>query len=317
MKVLITGVAGFIGSNLCKKLLNAGIKCSGIDKLTDYYDIKQKRYNLKPLLGNSNFTFYEKDILKYDPDDLIKKNDFIIHLAAQSGVFKSWGKNFNIYVNNNLLTTQLLLETLIKYPKKKLIFASSSSIYGNTNKYPMREDNLLNPISPYGLTKLSCEKMIELYNYSYGINYLSLRFFTVYGPAQRPDMAFHKFFKSIVDHKPIYIYGDGNQVRDFTFVEDVTDFIKYLIISNTKWNYSLNVGGGHKITVNEVIDLIFSITGQFTILKHTEDQKGDMRVTHSDITLARQKFSYNPKYNIEQGLKEEWEWIQNYYSANV
>lgn len=316
MKILITGVAGFIGSNLARLLLNNRLNIIGIDKLTSYYDIKQKRNNLADLQKYENFSFYENDIQSEITIKLIEESDLIVHLAAQPGVFKSWGKDFNVYVNENILATQFILEILKKYPEKKLIFASSSSVYGNTNQYPMEEKNILNPISPYGLTKLTCEKMLELYHFNYGINYLALRFFTVFGPSQRPDMAFHKFFKAIIDKTPISIYGDGKQERDFTYIGDIINFILNLIKTDHDWNASINVGGGHIINVNEVIDLIFKITNLKTNVTHIEDQKGDMRKTYANIELAKNKFNYKPQYSLEEGLKLQWEWIEKYYSLN-
>ena len=181
----------------------------------------------------------------------------------------------------------------------------------------MLEKNVLNPISPYGLTKLSCEKMLELYNFNYGINYLALRFFTVFGPAQRPDMAFHKFFKAIIDQTPISIYGDGKQERDFTYVGDIINFILKLINSEHDWNASINVGGGHIINVNDAIDLIFKIADKTTEIKHIEDQKGDMRKTYANIELAKNKFNYKPEFSLEEGLTKEWAWIKSFYSNRI
>ncbi len=315
MKVLVTGAAGFIGSTLCEKLTENNIHCVGIDKLTNYYDVSLKRSNLKSLKSNDKFSFHESDVMSEKTIGEIKNADVIFHLSAQPGVFKSWGKDFQIYVRENIEVTQFILEILKDYPEKKLVFASSSSVYGKTNTYPMREDNILRPISPYGLTKLACERLLDLYSISYGLKYLSLRFFTVFGPRQRADMAFHKFFKSVIKNEPINIYGNGEQIRDFTYVAAVVDFL-YKLIDNDKWNYEVNVGGGASISVNEVLNMIFEITGKETKVNYIAHQKGDMKKTLADISLARDGFNYSPEFSLFEGLKKEWEWIQTIYKVD-
>ncbi len=311
MRITITGAAGFIGSNLCLKMLKDGVQCTGIDKLTDYYNIDQKRANLEPLLKFPNFTFFEKDLREEELKKEFSDTDAVLHFAAQPGVFRSWGENFDVYVENNIKATQYILEILKNRPQIPLIFSSSSSVYGDTDKYPMREDNILRPISPYGLTKESCEKLIELYNLNFGVKFLNLRYFTVFGPSQRPDMAFHKFFHAILKSEPINIYGDGKQIRDFTYVDDVTDFI-ILLLKKGEWNDTLNIGGGNHISVNEVLEIIFAVSGKRTELKRTGEEKGDMKKTIADISKAK-KYGYDPRHSLREGLQNEWEWAERFY----
>ncbi len=313
MRVLITGVAGFIGSNLAGKFLSSGHSVIGIDKFSDYYSRAQKEFNLSKLISHREFNLIETDLMWAGLEEALKNSDIIFHLAAQPGVLHSWGENFNIYVRNNILATQYLLEILKYHPEKPLIFASSSSVYGNTDHIPMNEKNILNPISPYGLTKLTCEKLLELYHGAWGIKYLCLRFFTVFGPGQRPDMAIHKFLKAALHKEKISIYGDGEQRRDFTYIETLTDFLLG-IIDNKKWGITLNVGGGKYITVNEAVSMISSIVGKKMDVQYIEKQKGDMKETLADIDRATELFDYAPSFNIEDGIVSQWEWIKSFYA---
>ncbi|MCK4648265.1 NAD-dependent epimerase/dehydratase family protein, partial [bacterium] len=222
MRVLVTGVAGFIGSHLAEGLLKLDCEVKGIDSFTDYYSRKIKENNLKNLKENKNFFFQEGDLLELDLEKVLEGIDYLFHEAAQPGVRKSWGKNFEHYIRNNITVTQRLLEEAKGLHLKKVVLASSSSVYGES-PLPTKEDNVLRPISPYGVTKLASENLGYLYYKSFKVPIIILRYFTVYGPGQRPDMAFHRFIKATLNNEEITIYGDGNQTRDFTYVSDAVE----------------------------------------------------------------------------------------------
>ena len=219
MKALVTGCVGFIGSHLVDKLLEHGYEVIGIDCFTDYYAREIKEANVSNALKNKNSKFIEEDILNMDK---FPEVDYVFHLAAQAGVRASWGKSFEIYTRNNIEATQKLLEFYKDREIKKFVYASSSSVYGDA-ELPMREDSLLKPVSPYGVTKLAGENLCYLYWKNYNVPTVSVRYFTVYGPRQRPDMAMHKFVKAFLNNEEITVFGDGPQTRDFTFVEDAIE----------------------------------------------------------------------------------------------
>src|SRR5579864_3159891 len=220
MKALITGVAGFIGSTLAEQLIEDGAEVVGIDCFIDYYPRIIKERNLARALKHPRFRFVESRIQDADLAALLAGRTHIFHLAAQAGVRKSWGRDFAIYTVNNIEATQVLLEACTKLSLERVVYASSSSVYGDNVAMPMREDSLPQPISPYGVTKLAAEQLCYLYHVNYGVPTVSLRYFTVYGPRQRPDMGFHKFLRATILGEAITVYGDGEQTRDFTFVAD-------------------------------------------------------------------------------------------------
>jgi UDP-glucose 4-epimerase len=310
--VLITGVAGFIGSNLAEKIIQSGGIVYGIDSFTDYYPRTIKENNLKNLLQvqNKNFHFIEGPLEHILLKPILKKVDYVFHLAAQAGVRTSWDKNFYTYTSNNINATQHILEECKNIPIKKFVFASSSSVYGNINKLPMHEDDELSPISPYGLTKLVGEKLCKLYCETFSIPVTSLRYFTVYGPRQRPDMAFHKFMTSIMLNKPIIIYGDGSQTRDFTFIDDIVNATINAALYG-KINSIYNIGGGNRIKLIDAINLLKSITNKNVKLEFKEPQKGDVKDTYADTTKAKTEINYCPTTEIKKGLQIHWEWFQN------
>ncbi len=285
MKHLITGAAGFIGSNLAKKLLAAGEEVIGIDCFTDYYfrDLKEK--NIETLLDNSNFTFIEKDLLKTDLQKLLKDIDYVYHQAAQAGVRSSWGEDFEIYNQNNILLTQKLLEAAKGSSRlKKFVYASSSSVYGDTDQLPMQEDNRLQPVSPYGVSKLAGENLAYLYYKNFKVPAVSLRYFTVYGEGQRPDMAFHIFIKAFLTGGEINIFGDGRQSRNFTYVGDIAR-ANILAAKKAPAGEIINIGGsGRGIVLNETLDLIKELTNCETEINYTEKVKGDVKHTSADTS---------------------------------
>jgi len=298
-KALVTGCAGFIGSHLVDKLLDLGYEVIGIDSFTDYYPRDLKEANISNALKHKNFTLIEESILDVDkfPDA-----DYVFHEAAQAGVRASWGKSFEIYTRNNIETTQRLLEFYKDRELKKFVYASSSSVYGNA-ELPMKEDRLLKPVSPYGVTKLAGENLCYLYWKNYNVPTISLRYFTVYGPRQRPDMAIHKFVKAILNDEEIIVYGDGKQTRDFTYVDDIVEATILAAKSDIRGEV-FNVGGGSRISVNELIKRIEIIVKHKAKLKYVENQKGDVRDTLADISKAGKLLGWKPMTNIDKGLKK-------------
>jgi len=307
-KCLITGVAGFIGSHLAERLIKLGYEVIGIDCFTDYYsrDIKQK--NISGLIKNKTFKFIEKNLLEIEFEEILENVQYIFHHAAQAGVRPSWGNNFKVYADNNILATQKLLEAAKGHKIKKFIYASSSSVYGDVEELPVKETTPPRPISPYGVTKLAGENLCYLYWKNFGIPIVSLRYFTVYGPGQRPDMAFHKFINAINSNQEIIIYGDGNQTRDFTYISDVVE-ANILAMEKNIIGEIFNIGGGTRINLNETIGLLEKIMNRKAKLKFIEEQKGDMRHTFADTTKARKMLGYNSTVGIEEGLRQEVRWL--------
>ncbi len=299
MRSLITGCAGFIGSHLTEKLLQEGHVVTGIDCFTDYYSRKIKENNIKNALEHENFTFIEEDIVNISE---FPEVDYVFHQAAQAGVRGSWGKNFEIYIRNNILASQKLLEYYKDSSLKKFVYASSSSIYGNVDELPILEDTPKNPFSPYGVTKLAAENLCSLYYKNYGVPTVSLRYFTVYGPRQRPDMGIHKFIHAALNGNIIEIYGDGSQTRDFTYISDIVQ-ANLLAMKNGAGGERLNIGGGGRISVIELLQLIRNAVGKEIRVNHVESQKGDVQDTYADVTRARKMIGYAPTVGIEEGIK--------------
>ncbi|MFH1239279.1 MAG: NAD-dependent epimerase/dehydratase family protein [bacterium] len=311
MRCVVTGCAGFIGSHLAEKLLEAGHSVIGIDSFSDYYDKQIKKHNIKKAAASANFMLIEGDILNLDLDSAMYDVELIFHQAAQPGVRQSWGTNFGVYVHDNIMATQKILEFVKEKKIKKLIYASSSSVYGDTI-LPMKEDNVLKPVSPYGVTKLAAENLCYLYWKNYGVPVVSLRYFTVYGPRQRPDMAFHKFVKSILKNEEIIIYGNGEQSRDFTYIADIIDANMKAVEIEVAGEV-FNLGGGAQVSVNEILKMLAEITGKTPQVKYIEEQKGDVKNTRADISKANKILGYEPKMKLAQGLQEEVNWIKRVF----
>lgn len=308
MRCVVTGCAGFIGSHLSEALVQRGHEVVGIDCFTDYYPRPAKESNLSALRLSPHFAFIEANLLEYDLSRLLEGVDYVFHQAAQAGVRASWGQNFSVYTENNVLATQRLLEEAKALPIKRLVYASSSSIYGDAKELPVTEETLPQPISPYGVTKLAAEHLCRLYWVNFRVPTVSLRYFTVYGPRQRPDMAFHKFFRAMLKGDEITLYGDGDQTRDFTFVSDAV--AANLACMDAPVSGDLfNVGGGSRISVNRVLELMQSISGREARIRRIDDQKGDVRHTFADTTRAREALGFRPSVSTEEGLRREWEWI--------
>ena len=309
MNVLVTGVAGFIGSHLTTALLDQGARVTGIDCFTDYYPRPIKEANLAAIRNRPGFRLVESTIQAADLRPLVQGVTHVFHLAAQAGVRWSWGRDFHVYTVNNIEATQVLLEALVGLPLERFVYASSSSVYGDHVPLPMREDAHLQPLSPYGVTKLAAEQLAHLYWASHGVPAVSLRYFTVYGPRQRPDMGFYRFFQAVQRGNPITVYGDGEQTRDFTFVGDAVDAT--IAAATRGWSGRVyNIGGGARVTVNQVLDRIAQISGRPVRIDREPDQKGEMRHTYADTSLAREELGFTPRVSLEEGLKQQYCWLQ-------
>ena len=302
-KALVTGGVGFIGSHLVDRLLEQGYEVIGIDCFTDYYPREIKEKNISKALENKRFKLIEGEILNMDQ---FPEVDYVFHLAAQAGVRASWGKSFEIYTRNNIEATQKLLEFYKDSNIKKFVYASSSSVYGDA-ELPMKENSLLKPVSPYGVTKLAGENLCYLYWKNYSVPTVSLRYFTVYGPRQRPDMAIHKFVNSILKGEKIIVYGNGTQTRDFTYVDDAID-ANILAAKSSVVGEVFNIGGGSRISVNDLIKLMADVLEKKAKIKNIEKQKGDVGDTLADVSKAKKELRWKPKVKIEEGLKKFVEW---------
>ncbi|PID58062.1 UDP-glucose 4-epimerase [candidate division KSB3 bacterium] len=310
MKCVVTGAAGFLGSHISEKLLNMGAEVIGIDCFIDYYPRVLKERNLTNLRTHPHFTFIEKNLLDLNLKETLQGVEYIFHQAAQAGVRASWGRDFEIYTENNIKATQHLLEACKDLPIKRLTYASSSSVYGDVQEFPMRESMYTQPVSPYGVSKLAAEHLCYLYWKNFKVPTISLRYFTVYGPRQRPDMAFNRFITAMLKGETIHIYGDGEQTRDFTFFEDA---VQANISSMTKGTLGgvYNIGGGSRVTVNYVLSVLENISGITPKVSYEGGQKGDVRHTFADTSRARAELHYEPAISIEEGLRREVEWLKN------
>jgi UDP-glucose 4-epimerase len=308
VRALVTGVAGFIGSTLAGRLLADGADVVGIDCFTDYYPRPIKERNLSSLTRCERFRFVESRIQDVDLGVLLSDRTHVFHLAAQAGVRKSWGHDFAIYTVNNIEATQMLLEACATLALERVVYASSSSVYGDRVPMPMREDALPEPVSPYGVSKLAAEHLCHLYFVNFAVPTVSLRYFTVYGPRQRPDMAFHRFLRATIDDGPITLYGDGGQTRDFTFVADAVN-ANLLAATRGVPGRVYNIGGGSRVSINEVLDMIERVAGRRPRVNLDPAQKGDMRHTYADTSRAREELGYEPTVGLEAGLAAEFHWL--------
>jgi UDP-glucose 4-epimerase len=306
---LVTGAAGFIGSTLAETLVASGDTVIGIDSFLDYYERSLKEKNLETLRESNQFELIEGSLQDQDLEALLRRCDRVFHLAAQAGVRASWGSEFSIYTTNNILATQKLLEAAVSSGLSSFVFASSSSVYGDSAALPMVEDVPLHPVSPYGVSKLAAEKLVELYHVNDGLNTASLRYFTVYGPRQRPDMAFHRLLRCAKTGDTFLLFGDGRQTRDFTFV---TDAVAATIAASERGRAGAvyNIGGGSRVSMLEVIETIKDVTKGELKIDFNPKQKGDMRDTYADTSAARTDLGYAPSIDLRQGLVREWEWIR-------
>jgi UDP-glucuronate 4-epimerase len=316
-KYLITGCAGFIGSHLSEYLLEKGHEVVGIDNFDLFYPKSIKDKNLQISLGFESFTFIQADISNPKDWDTVPSDvNCVIHLAAKAGVRPSI-EDPEGYIQSNIMGTQVLLSWMARHKLKNLVFAGSSSVYGNNKKIPFSEtDNVDFPISPYAYTKKACEEMIYTFHHLYQINCLCLRFFTVYGPRQRPDLAIHKFTRLIYNNVPISVYGDGSTSRDYTYIENTVDgifkSIEYLNKKHSKPIYEIiNLGNNEPVKLSELIALIKEISGKEIITETLPMQPGDVDITYADITKAQKMLNYAPHTSIREGLVKFIDWYES------
>ncbi len=313
---IVTGTAGFVGSHLVEALLSQGQQVIGVDHFNDYYNPGLKRKNISSFENHPNFNLIEADIQSVDWAALLADAEVVYHQAAQAGVRASWGDGFRAYTERNINATQVLLEAAKEAKHlKRFVFASSSSVYGNAETLPTSESVCPQPVSPYGMTKLASEHLCGLYHKNFGVPVASLRYFTVYGPRQRPDMAFHKFFRTILLDEPIPIYGDGQQTRDYTFISDVVAANLAAATAPAAVGEVFNIGGGSRVVLTEVLDTMEKIVGRPIRRNHVEAAKGDARHTGADVSKAQKLLGYQPKVSLQEGLRKEWEWIKALYAA--
>lgn len=312
---IVTGAAGFIGSHLVEALLSQGDRVIGIDQFNDYYDPGLKRKNIAIFQDHPAFELVEGDIQALDWKALLEDVEVVYHQAAQAGVRASWGQGFRAYTERNINATQILLEAAKDAkPLKRLVYASTSSVYGNAETLPTSESIPPQPVSPYGITKLATERLCGLYHQNFGVPFTSLRYFTVYGPRQRPDMAFHKFFKAVLTDEAIPIYGDGQQTRDFTFVSDVVAANLAAATTPEAVGEIFNIGGGSRVVLAEVLDTMEQIVGRPIRKNYIEKAMGDARHTAADVSKAKKLIGYQPQVSLVEGLSQEWAWVQALYA---
>jgi UDP-glucose 4-epimerase len=306
VKVLITGAAGFIGSHLAEACLERGWDVVALDSLTTYYSPTTKVENASHFRDHPRCVFLEQDLLDADLPTLLSDVDVVFHLAAQAGVRASWGQSFDVYTQLNVTVLQRLLEAARQADLQRFVFASSSSVYGDAETFPTSEHQILRPVSPYGATKALGEHLVYLYFRNYGLPTVSLRFFSVYGPRQRPDMAFHRLIDAALTGHEFTLYGDGRQTRDFTFVADIVNGTLAAAERGTPGDM-YNLGGGGSISMLDAIALLEPEVGPIDV-RTTPGQRGDARDTAADIAHAATELGYRPAWALDDGLRAQVEW---------
>lgn len=322
MRCLVTGVAGFVGSHLAERLLKDGHSVCGIDAFIDYYPRALKERNLAELRDYDSFRFIEGNLLDIYLPTVLEGMDWVFHQAAQAGVRASWGKEFARYVDCNVLATQLLLEAAMEQEKRgmplqRIVYASSSSVYGEMCSFPVSEEAATQPLSPYGMTKLAAEHLCTLYQRNFGLPTVSLRYFTVYGPRQRPDMAFHRFCKAIVQQEPLRIFGDGTQTRDFTYVSDIVEANIRAASAESAVGEVMNIAGGSRVNLHDVMQLLGEVSNQPVAVTFGENQHGDVRDTYADTSKAGRLLAYAPTVSLREGLLREFVAIERLYTDGL
>ena len=311
MKVLITGVAGFIGSNFAAEILELDYEVLGVDSFTKNYVKEIKLRNIEPLHKYKNFKFKEIDLLENNLGDLLLGIDYVFHFAGHPSVHSSWGSDFSTYSDRNVVLTQNLLKACLDKGISKFINSSSSSVYGRIVTAPTKESDPVNPVSPYGVTKLAAENLVTLYGKEFGLETVSLRYFTVYGPRQRPDMAFSKLINSALTGLPFELHGDGSQIRDFTYVEDVVKANLLALKNKIEPGEIFNIGGGAPVTMNRVMEIIEQITKSKINLVRKEMGPGNPMVTSADCTKAIALMGWNSIVGIEAGIANQIDWYRS------
>jgi len=310
MRVVVTGAAGFMGSHLCERLLTDGHHVVGIDSFSDYYPRPRKEKNLEVAVEHPNFVFEELDLVHAYLRKVLRGAEVVFHLAGQPGVRPSWGDHFDHYVQDNIVATQRLLEAVRGVEIKRLVFASSSSVYGEAEMFPTKETALPRPVSPYGMTKLAAEHLTFVYLRNFGVPVTSLRYFTVYGPRQQPDMAFIRFMEALVDGREIEIYGDGEQTRDFTYVSDAIEGTVKAASADVVGQI-VNLGGGSRVSLNRVLATLEEISGIQAHRQFLPATPGDPKHTGASINVARERLGWEPRVSLRDGLTRQWRWFQD------
>lgn len=309
MLCLVTGAAGFIGSAVSRLLLEEGHEVRGVDSFADFYPRRVKEDNVAGLRASRGFELVEADLVDADPGPLLEGADSVVHLAAQAGVRTSWGESFRAYTDSNVLATQRLLEACRGRGLRRFVFASSSSVYGETQRLPLGEDAPCLPLSPYGVTKLAAERLCRLYFVNFAVPTVSLRYFTVYGPGQRPDMSFHRLIRCLLRGERFTVFGTGEQTRDFTFVRDAARAV-LLALGQGREGAVYNIGGGNRVSLNHVIELLAGITGREPIVERRGFESGDMMHTLADAGRAAAELGFEPRTPLAEGLAAEVEWLR-------
>jgi UDP-glucose 4-epimerase len=307
--VLVTGCAGFVGSHLTEALLADGHDVVGVDCFSDNYPVAEKLENLACVRAHALFELHSVDLASADVARLVDGCDVVYHLAAEPGVRTSWGRRFDRFVHNNVEATQRLLEALHECDGTRLVHASSSSVYGESEQLPTREDAPPRPLSPYGVTKLAGEQLCRVYHVNHGVDTVALRFFTVYGPRQRPDMAFRRFCEAAARGGRIDLFGDGRQSRDFTYVGDVVDAIRAAATAPDAGGRAFNIGGGSPVSVNAALEELASIAGRPLDVRRQGRESGDVLHTAADTSRAREELGFAPATTLAEGLRAEYEWV--------
>ncbi len=307
-KSIVTGAAGFVGSHLADRLLAMGHEVVGVDSFTDSYARHLKERNLSAAKGHGRFQLIDGDLLDIELDALLVSADHVFHLAGQAGVRPSWGSQFAVYLRNNIAATQRLLEAAKQAQLQTFVFASSSSIYGNAKRLPVTEETLPQPISPYGVTKLAAEHLCSLYHHVYRVPAVSLRYFTAYGPRQRPEMAIQRFLSASMNGDQVTVFGDGTQTRDFTFVGDIVE-ANVRALEAPSDERIFNVCGGSRVSVNDLIELVGEATGKPLAVQYEPAAKGDALHTLGDNSLVQQHLGFSPNTSLADGVAAQWRWL--------
>jgi UDP-glucuronate 4-epimerase len=316
LRAVVTGCAGFIGSHLSERLLEDGWAISGIDSLAPTYDTTGRRARVTDLAAHRGFEFVEGDLNRIDLSHIVAEADVVFHLAARPGVRASW-RDFATASDANILATQRVLDALAEHPTTTMVFASSSSVYGQVETFPVTEDRPLTPISPYGVTKASCEALVTAYTSQFDLTVTSLRYFTVYGPRQRSDMAFTRWIRSAYLGEPIRVYGDGKAIRDFTYVGDVVSATLLAAGEAPSGHRIYNVAGGNPVSLNDVFELLTELTGRELDIRHEQAALGDPKRTGGDTTRIEEELGWRSTTSLRDGLGAQVEWFRGAWSAGV
>ena len=316
-RALVTGCAGFVGSHLVDALLDGGWDVVGIDRLNDNYPAADKLANLVQASNHERFDLHLGDLVTTDVAPLLDGCDSVFHLAAEPGVRTSWGGRFGNYLHNNVAATQRLLEAARATPDSRFVYASSSSIYGDSERLPTPEDAPPRPRSPYGVTKLAGEELCRVYHANHGVDAVALRFFTVYGPRQRPDMAFRRFCEAALSGDAIRLFGDGRQSRDFTYVADVVRAVRSAGRAPGVGGCAYNIGGGAPVSINDALEQLAAVSGRPLDVRRFARESGDVLHTAADVRRAREDLGFTTMTTLADGLRAEFDWVRERSPAGL